>query len=149
MSGALEGVRILDMTIWQQGTSASAMLADLGADVIKIEEAERGDPGRGLHVIERVGGLSAYFQALNRGKRSIALDLKQPTARSVFFRLAEGADVFLTNYRPGVTERLGIGYKETAKANPAIIYVRASGYGRDGPERCKARSTSWARRGAG
>ena len=134
MSGALEGIRILDMTIWQQGTSASAMLADLGADVIKIEEAERGDPGRGLHVIERVGGLSAYFQALNRGKRSIALDLKQSKARSVFFRLAEEADVFLTNYRPGVTERLGIGYKETAKANPAIIYVRASGYGRNGPE---------------
>ncbi|MCH7697855.1 MAG: CoA transferase [Chloroflexi bacterium] len=134
MSGALEGIRVLDMTIWQQGTSASAMLADLGADVIKIEEASGGDPGRGLHVIERVGGLSAYFQALNRGKRSIALDLKQPEGRSVFFRLAEDADVFLTNYRPGVTERLGIGYKETAKANPAIIYARASGYGRDGPE---------------
>ncbi len=134
MSGALEGIRVLDMTIWQQGTSASAMLADLGADVIKIEEASGGDPGRGLHVIERVGGLSAYFQALNRGKRSIALDLKQPEGRSVFFRLAEHADVFLTNYRPGVTERLGIGYKETSKANPAIIYARASGYGREGPE---------------
>ena len=97
MSGALEGIRVLDMTIWQQGTSASAMLADLGADVIKIEEASGGDPGRGLHIIERVGGLSAYFQALNRGKRSIALDHKQPEGRSVFFRLAEDADVFLTN----------------------------------------------------
>lgn len=134
MQGALAGIRVLDMTIWQQGTSASAMLADLGADVIKIEEASGGDPGRGFHVIERVGGLSAYFQALNRGKRSIALDLKHPEGRSVFFRLAETADVFLTNYRPGITERLGIGYKETAKANPAIIYVQASGYGREGDE---------------
>ena len=77
MTGALEGVRILDMTIWQQGTAASAMLADLGADVIKIEEPVSGDPGRGLLRVEREGGVSGYFQALNRGKRSIAIDLKQ------------------------------------------------------------------------
>jgi crotonobetainyl-CoA:carnitine CoA-transferase CaiB-like acyl-CoA transferase len=133
MPAALEGVRVLDMTIWQQGTSCSAMLADLGADVIKIEEPS-GDPGRGLNRIEKLGGLSAYFQALNRGKRSLAIDLKHPNGREAFLRLAKDADVFLTNYRPGVTERLGIGYADLSKVNPRIIYARASGYGRDGPD---------------
>src|SRR3990172_6529700 len=134
MPGALDGIRVLDMTIWQQGTSASAMLADLGADVIKIEEPERGDPGRGLWRIERVGGLSAYFEALNRGKRSVALDLKHPRGREVLLRLARDADVFVTNFRPGVCERLGLGYAEVSAANPRIVYACASGYGRAGPE---------------
>ena len=132
--GALSGVRVLDMTVWQQGTAASVMLADLGADVVKIEEPLAGDPGRGLGRIEKLDGISGYFQALNRGKRSIALDLKHPQAREVLLRLAERADVFLTNYRPGVTERLGIGYQDLARVNPRIIYCRASGYGRNGPD---------------
>ncbi len=134
MPDALEGIRVLDMTIWQQGASASVMLADLGADVLKIEEPSGGDPGRGLHRIERVGGLSGYFEALNRGKRSVALDLKHPTGREVLLRLARDADVFLTNFRPGVCERLGVGYAEVSKVNPHIVYARASGYGREGPE---------------
>ena len=74
MPGALDGIRVLDMTIWQQGTSAAAMLADLGADVVKIEDPSGGDPGRGIWRVEKAGGLSGYFQALNRGKRSIALE---------------------------------------------------------------------------
>ncbi|MCH8994214.1 MAG: CoA transferase [Chloroflexi bacterium] len=134
MAGALEGIRVLDMTIWQQGTACSAMLADLGADVIKIEEPVRGDPGRGLRPVERVGGLSGYFQALNRGKRSFAVDLKHAKGREVLLRLARDADVFLTNFRPGVCERLGIGYADLSAVNPGIIYARASGYGRDGEE---------------
>ena len=134
MPGALEGIRVLDWTIWQQGSSASAMLADLGADVVKIEEPVAGDPGRGIWRFEQLGGLSGYFQALNRGKRSLALDLKHPKGREVFLRLARDADVFLTNFRPGVGERLGIGYKEVSQVNPRIIYTRASGYGREGPE---------------
>jgi crotonobetainyl-CoA:carnitine CoA-transferase CaiB-like acyl-CoA transferase len=133
MPGALDGIRVLDMTIWQQGTSASAMLADLGADVIKIEEPS-GDPGRYLSRIEKAGNISGYFQALNRGKRSIAIDLKHTKGREVFLRLARDADVFLTNFRPGVCERLGIGYDEVSNANPRIIYARASGYGPDGPD---------------
>jgi crotonobetainyl-CoA:carnitine CoA-transferase CaiB-like acyl-CoA transferase len=133
-AGALAGIRVLDMTIWQQGTSCSAMLADLGADVVKIEEPVRGDPGRGLHRIEQAGGLSGYFQALNRGKRSLALDLKHPQGRDVFLRLARTADVFLSNFRPGVCERLGIGYDELRAANPRIVYARASGYGPHGPD---------------
>ena len=134
MPGALEGIRVLDMTIWQQGTAASAMLADLGADVVKVEEPISGDPGRALWRIEKVGGLSGYFEALNRGKRSIAIDLKHPKGREVFLRLARDADVFLTNFRPGVAERLGIGYAEVSQVNPRIIYARASGYGPQGPE---------------
>ncbi len=134
MAAALEGTRVLDLTIWQQGTSASAMLADLGADVIKIEEPAAGDPGRSIGRIEKAGNLSAYFQALNRGKRSIALDLKHPQGRDVLLRLARDAGVFLTNFRPGVCERLGIGYDEVAKVNPGIIYACASGYGPNGPD---------------
>jgi crotonobetainyl-CoA:carnitine CoA-transferase CaiB-like acyl-CoA transferase len=134
MAGALDGIRVLDMTIWQQGTSASAMLADLGADVVKIEEPSGGDPGRGLWRVEKAGGLSGYFQALNRGKRSIALDLKRPAGRETFLRLAETADVFITNFRPGVCGRLGIGYADVAAVSPAIIYSCASGYGRQGPD---------------
>lgn len=134
MPGALEGLRVLDMTVWQQGTSASAMLADLGADVVKIEDPNGGDPGRGLWRVEQAGGLSGYFQALNRGKRSVALDLKHPRGREVLLRLARDADVFLTNFRPGVCERLGIGYADMCKANARIIYACASGYGREGPD---------------
>ena len=134
MPAALQGIRVLDLTIWQQGTSASAMLADLGADVIKIEEPAAGDPGRNLWRVEKAGNLSAYFQALNRGKRSIALDLKHPKGREAILRLAHTADVFLTNFRPGVCERLGIGYDEVSKVNPGIIYACASGYGPSGPD---------------
>jgi len=135
MAGALEGIRILDMTIWQQGTAGSVMLADLGADIIKIEEPSTGDPGRGVRPMPQLDGLSGYFQALNRGKRSLALDLKHPKGRDVLLRMARDADVFMTNYRPGVCERLGLGYVELTTANPSIVYARASGYGREGPDR--------------
>ncbi len=134
MPAALQGIRVLDMTIWQQGTAASVMLADLGADVIKIEEPNAGDPGRALWRVEQAGGMSAYFQALNRGKRSIGLDLKRPEGRDIVRRLARTADVFLTNFRPGVCERLGLGYVDLSKVSPRIIYARASGYGPEGPD---------------
>lgn len=129
----LEGTRVLDLTVWQQGTYASAVLADLGADVIKIEEPQFGDPGRGL------GGfastvLSSYFEAHNRGKRAIALDLKQPIGRDVFLRLAATADIFINNFRPSVIARLGLTYDDVRAVNPAIIYVQASGYGPEGPD---------------
>jgi crotonobetainyl-CoA:carnitine CoA-transferase CaiB-like acyl-CoA transferase len=109
------------------------MLADMGADVIKIEEPG-GDPGRGFNRIEAEGGLSPYFQALNRGKRSLAIDLKKAAGCQALLRVARNADVFLTNYRPGVCERLGLGYEQLVAVNPAIIFARASGYGPEGPE---------------
>jgi crotonobetainyl-CoA:carnitine CoA-transferase CaiB-like acyl-CoA transferase len=134
MQRPLEGIRVLDLTIWQQGTYASAILADLGADVIKIEETESGDPGRHFWVAKDVG-LSAYFEAHNRGKRSIALDLKHPRGREVFMTLATHADAFLNNYRIAAIERLGLDYDSVAAANPRIVYVQASGFGHTGDER--------------
>jgi crotonobetainyl-CoA:carnitine CoA-transferase CaiB-like acyl-CoA transferase len=129
----LEAIRVLDLTIWQQGTYASAMLADLGADVIKIEEREAGDPGRHAWFVKEVG-LSSYFEAHNRGKRSIALDLKQPRGRDVLLRLVEQADVFLNNFRIPAIKRLGLDYENVSNVNPRIVYVQASGYGPAGPD---------------
>lgn len=129
----LEGIRVLDLTIWQQGTYASAILADLGADVVKVEEIESGDPGRGFWIAPEVG-LSAYFQAHNRGKRSIAINLKHPKGRETFLRLAASADVFLHNFRAGAITRLGLDYDAVAAVNPSIIYVAASGYGPQGDD---------------
>jgi crotonobetainyl-CoA:carnitine CoA-transferase CaiB-like acyl-CoA transferase len=134
MQRPLEGVRVLDLTIWQQGTYASAILADLGADVIKIEETESGDPGRHFWIAKDVG-LSAYFEAHNRGKRSIALNLKHPKGRDVFMTLARHADAFLNNYRIAAIERLCLDYDSVAAVNPRIVYVQASGFGHAGDER--------------
>ncbi len=129
----LEGVRILDMTIWQQGTHATALLADLGADVIKIEGPRSVDPGRGLFPPGQI--LNAYFTVHNRGKRSIVLDVKTPEGRDVLLRLARSADVFANNLRKGVLERLGLAYEDLRAVNPRIIYASASGNGDAGPER--------------
>ncbi len=129
----LEGIRVLDLTIWQQGTYASAVLADLGADVIKIEERESGDPGRYAWFIKDAG-LSSYFEAHNRGKRSIALDLKHADGRAVLLRLVRDADAFLNNFRIGAIQRLGLDYDSLAAVNPRLVYVQASGYGHLGGE---------------
>ncbi|MDE3095324.1 MAG: CoA transferase [Chloroflexota bacterium] len=133
MRRPLEGIRVLDLTIWQQGTYASAVLADLGADVIKVEERRSGDPGRHFDVAPELG-LSAYFEAHNRGKRSVALDLKHEHGREALLAIARGADVFLTNFRAAAVERLGLGYDALAAANPRIVYVQASGHGAYGDE---------------
>src|SRR3972149_3225304 len=98
MTSALEGIRVLDLTLWQQGAFASAMLADLGADVIKIEAPGSPDPGRSF-LVKREVDMSPYFECHNRGKRSLALDLKDARGKEVFLRLIEGADVFLNNLR--------------------------------------------------
>jgi crotonobetainyl-CoA:carnitine CoA-transferase CaiB-like acyl-CoA transferase len=133
----LEGIRVLDWTIWQQGPVCSAILGDLGADVIKIEERVGGDPGRGLL---RLAGLEVsdrpnfYFIANNRNKRGITLDLKKPEAREVIYRLAKTSDVFVQNFRKGVADRLGIGYADLKQHNPRIVYANANGYGPRGAE---------------
>jgi CoA:oxalate CoA-transferase len=138
MSGPLDGIRIIDWTIWQQGPVATQMLADLGAEVIKIEERERGDPGRGIAAIAgsatNKSGRNYYFEANNKHKKSIALNLKQPEAREIVHRLAARSDVFVQNFRKGVAQRLGLGYSELATLNPRIIYASASGYGPEGPD---------------
>ena len=126
MAGALDGITILDFTRFQQGTFSTALLADQGADVLKVEQPG-GDPGRslGLHVDR----YSSYFESLNRNKRSIVLDLREPEARTVVERLAERADVVVENFRRGVMDRLGIGYEALRCRNPRIIYASGSMFG--------------------
>src|SRR4030095_934122 len=130
--GPLSGILILDVSIWQNGPYASVLLSDMGAEVIKIEEPERGDPGRGM--VERVarGTVSSYFEAMNRNKRSLTLDLKRPEGLEVFYRLVRRADVVVQNFRAGVAERLGIDYAALCRYNPRIITASATGFGRKG-----------------
>jgi crotonobetainyl-CoA:carnitine CoA-transferase CaiB-like acyl-CoA transferase len=135
MALPLDGVRILDMTIWQQGTHATALLADLGADVIKVEGPDNPDPGRGMTGLVPSAALNAYFENHNRGKRSVVIDVKRPEGRALLLRLVERADVFVNNMRKGVLERLGLAYEDLRAVNPRIIYAVASGYGDAGPER--------------
>ena len=133
----LEGIRVIDWTIWQQGPVASVMLGDLGADVIKIEERVGGDPGRG---ILKAQGLDLrdrpnfYFEANNRNKRSLTVDLKKPAGVALVQRLAERADVFVQNFRKGVAARLGLDAATLRAQNPRLVYASASGYGPEGPE---------------
>lgn len=113
------------------GPYCSMMLADLGAEVIKVEEPKIGDPTR--HSPPLIDGQSAPFNQINRNKKSIAIDLKQADGRDIFLKLASTADVVLEQFRPGVVERLGIGYSTVAEANPRIVYCSLTGFGQDGP----------------
>jgi crotonobetainyl-CoA:carnitine CoA-transferase CaiB-like acyl-CoA transferase len=137
MAKPLDGIRVIDWTIWQQGPVCGALLADLGAEVIKIEDRVEGDPGRGIGRIAGVDFTSRpnfYFEANNRGKKSITLDLKKPEALEVVYRLTERSDVFLQNFRKGVAQRLQLDYATLRRRNPRLIYASATGYGADGPE---------------
>ena len=130
----LEGYRVLDLSVWQQGSYASAMLADMGADVIKIESHSNPDPGRAsLSFV--TSGRNAYFESLNRGKRSITLELKNEAGQEIFWRLVESADVFHNNMRGGVLERLGITFERIQQVNPRCIMSSATGWGHLGPDR--------------
>jgi crotonobetainyl-CoA:carnitine CoA-transferase CaiB-like acyl-CoA transferase len=128
------GIRILDLTQLEQGPSGTQVLADFGADVIKIERPGTGEIGRRMKPAEP-GGYSSFWAANNRNKRSLSLDLKSPEGRRVFTELVKTADVVAANFRPGVMERLGFGYAELSAINPRIILALASGYGQDGPYR--------------
>jgi crotonobetainyl-CoA:carnitine CoA-transferase CaiB-like acyl-CoA transferase len=119
----LAGLRVLEFSHTVMGPTAGLVLADLGADVIKVEPAPRGDHTRGL------GGFAAgFFAAFNRNKRSLALDLKRPEGQAVMHRLVTTADVVLENYGPGTMERLGCGYEALAKSNPRLVYLALKGY---------------------
>lgn len=133
MSDLLKGVRVLDLTRMLAGPYGSQLLADLGAEVIKIEPLD-GDPMRrmGPHF---VAGESAYFLSINRNKKSICLDLKAEAGRRVFLDLVTVADVVFENFRPGVMERLGLGFAELKEVKADIILCSISGYGREGPRR--------------
>ncbi len=131
MAYALDGVRILDLSQGQNGPHASCYLGDMGADIIKIEPPA-GEMTRQFGD-KFVGGEAVYFMALNRNKRSIVVDLKNPRGRDIVLRLLESADVLLENFRPGVLERLGLGYEVARARNPRIIYTSCTGFGRTGP----------------
>jgi|TARA_Y100000310_G_scaffold304707_1_gene344130 formyl-CoA transferase len=139
MSKPLAGVRVIEIGQEIQGPFGALILSDLGADVIKIENREAGDLSRGA-LAGRSGGedvdnadVSPYFLAMNRGKRSITLDLKLPDAVEIVNRLVATADVILTNYRPGVLDRLGLGFEALKAANPRIVFAQGSSWGPEGP----------------
>ncbi len=129
---ALDGMRVLDMTQYEAGTSCTQALAWLGADVVKIEAPEYGDPGRGVGRSENKD-YSAYFCAWNANKRSVAIDLRNEEGRELLLRLVPKFDVFVENYGPGVIERLGIDYATLSGVHPGLIYARIKGFGTSGP----------------
>jgi len=131
MPGPLHGFRILDLSAVISGPYGTMILADQGADVIKVEPPGRGDFTRSAG--NKQGGMSASFLNNNRNKRSITLDLRHPDGVAVVKRLAAGCDVLVQNFRPGVVERLGIGEDEIRKVAPSIVYVSISGFGENGP----------------
>ncbi|MGD9529174.1 CaiB/BaiF CoA transferase family protein [Pseudonocardia sp.] len=131
MAGPLEGVRVVDLSSMLSGPWAADILGDQGADVIKVEE-----PGRGDHVrllAKDAGGLPVMFLNINRSKRSITLDLKSDGGIAALLRLYERADVVVQNFRPGVVDRLGVGYEAARAVNPRIVYLSISGFGEQGP----------------
>ncbi len=130
-----EGVRVLDLSRMLAGPYGSMLLADMGAEVIKVEEPDGGDPMRVMGPPFLPDGESAYFLSINRNKKSIALDLTTAAGRGVFLDLAARADVVWENFRPGVMERLGLGHAALAAANPGLILCSISAYGQDGPYR--------------
>src|SRR4030042_3574722 len=136
-AGPLDGVRVVEITMFQQGPVAGMRLGDLGADVIKIE-AKTGDPGRGFMKVigAQVGlkGRNYYFEHTNRNKKSIVLDLKSEKGMEVFFKLIDTADVFLNNMSIEAPIKLGIGPDRLLARNPRLIYAQASGWGRKGPD---------------
>jgi crotonobetainyl-CoA:carnitine CoA-transferase CaiB-like acyl-CoA transferase len=129
----LDNLKVIDLTRVLAGPFCAMLLGDMGADVIKIEEPAAGDDARGWAPF--VGDWSAYFLGVNRSKRSLALDLKQPGAPDVLRRLLAGADVFIENFKPGSLEKLGFGYEQTRALNPRLVHCSISGYGKNGPRR--------------
>lgn len=118
--GVLAGIRVLDLTRLLPGPMCSLHLADMGADVIKVEDTAAGDYMRDMGPLKN--GVSPIYLAINRNKRSIALNLKSQEGLAIFMRLAESADVLIEGFRPGVTDRLGIGYEAIRRINPGIVY---------------------------
>lgn len=130
--GPLAGVKVLEMAQVMAGPTCGQLLADMGADVIKIERVPGGDDTR-RYTEPMIHGESAAFMMMNRNKRSVALNLRTEGGRTALRRLAESADVVLENYRKGALDRLGVGYEALRKLNPGLIYCAISGYGRSGP----------------
>ncbi len=134
-TGPLRDVRVLDLTWVLSGPFCTATLADLGADVVKLERPPYGDVSRTTGPI--IEGESGYFFSVNRGKRSIALDLRAEEGKAIFLDLIKEFDVLVENFTPGSMDGLGLGYEVLSQVNPKLIYAAISGYGQTGPERTK------------
>jgi len=139
MAKPLDGIKVIEIGQEIQGPFAGLFLADMGADVVKVENKETGDLSRWM-AAALIGGpnvknatVSHYFIAMNRGKRSITVDLKNPEGIEIVRRMAKSYDVLLTNYRPGVLDRLGLGYEDVRRINPRIVYAQGSSWGPKGP----------------
>ncbi|NQV21059.1 MAG: CoA transferase, partial [Rhodospirillales bacterium] len=135
-TGPLDGVTVVDLTRVLAGPYCTMVLLDLGARVIKVERPEHGDDAR--HIGPFVDGRSAYFTSLNRGKESLALDLKDEGDRAVFERLLARADVLVENFRGGTMEKLGLGWDDLHARHPRLIYAATSGFGHTGPYKTRA-----------
>ena len=154
MNRVLEGVRVVEVASWTFVPAAGAVLADWGADVLKIEHPVTGDPQRGLIssglIPAGAGGINYIMEQPNRGKRSVALNLGTDDGRDLLYRLTETADVFLTNFLPDARERLRIDVEHIRARNPQIVYVRGTGQGVRGPDARKGGydgASYWARGG--
>src|SRR5258708_22778342 len=139
MSKPLEGIKVVEIAQEIQGPFASLVLADMGAEVVKRENKETGDLSRWM-LAALIGGpdvknatVSHYFIAMNRGKRSLTADLKKPDAIEIIRKMVKSYDVLVTNYRPGVLDRLGLGHDDARKLNPRIVYAQGSSWGPPGP----------------
>ncbi|AOF84677.1 coA-transferase III family protein [Hydrogenophaga sp. RAC07] len=131
-TGPLAGLRVLEVTQIMSGPTCGLLLADMGADVIKIEKIPGGDDARGYRD-PQVGGVSAPFMMMNRNKRGLALNLKSPKGRALLLKMAKSADVLVENFRGGTMDKLGLGYEALKAVNPGLIYCAITGYGRSGP----------------
>ena len=129
----LEGIRVIDLSVFLPGPYLTLAMADHGAEVIKVEAPGEGDPGR--HIGLSDGPSTVFFRNVNRGKESVVIDLKAPEGRDRLLKLCETADVFVESYRPGVMQRLGVDYAVVSKVNPRIVYCSISAFGQDGPYR--------------
>ncbi|MGH7864136.1 MAG: CoA transferase, partial [Candidatus Binataceae bacterium] len=139
MAKPLAGIKVIEIAQEIQGPFAGLFLADMGADVVKVENKETGDLSRWM-LAKLIGGdhvrnaeVSHYFIAMNRGKRSITVDLKKPDGAELVRRMAKSYDVLLTNYRPGVLDRLGLGFDALHALNPKLVYAQGSSWGPAGP----------------
>lgn len=134
MAKALEGIRVIDFTVWFQGPVSAQHLADFGAEVIKVENPKGGDQGRGVRTMKAlpIGDWNQYFLVINRNKKSIAIDLKKLEGQEILYRMVEKSDVFLSNLSPALLVKMNLSYEKLSAINPKLIYATNTGYGRFG-----------------
>jgi crotonobetainyl-CoA:carnitine CoA-transferase CaiB-like acyl-CoA transferase len=140
MAGSLEGIKVLDLSRFIAGPVCGMLLGDMGADVVKVERAGKGEDARAI--APKIGGESLYVMMFNRNKRSLALDYRSAEGQQLLRDLAAKADILIENFRPGTLEKMGCSYEELAAINPRLIMVRISGFGQTGPHALRPASMS-------